>query len=125
LALKREFLTTNEVAEMLSISPFTIRRYIQLRKLKAVKLEGSYRVRQGDLEQFLKAREIETEEELEQEEEAAKAKDGSARRAGPLKKTARPSHKSETSPKRTPSRVQTRAERRRSRTLASRDGKEQ
>ncbi len=110
---------------MLGISPFTIRRYIQLRKLKAVKLEGSYRVRQGDLEQFLKAREIETEEELEQEEQAAKAKGGSERRAAPLKKTARPSIKSETRPKRTPSRVQTRAERRRSRTLASRDGKEQ
>ena len=50
MALKREFLTTNEVAEMLGISPFTIRRYIQLRKLKAVKLEGSYRVRRVDLE---------------------------------------------------------------------------
>jgi excisionase family DNA binding protein len=64
LALKREFLSTNEVAELLGITPFTIRRYIQLRKLKAVKLEGSYRVRQTDLEQFLKAREVETEEEL-------------------------------------------------------------
>lgn len=64
MALKREFLSTNEVAQVLGITPFTIRRYIQLRKLKAVKLMGSYRVRQTDLEQFLKAREIETEEEL-------------------------------------------------------------
>jgi len=64
LALKREFFSTNEVAELLGITPFTIRRYIQLRKLEAVKLEGIYRVRQADLEQFLKAREIETEEEL-------------------------------------------------------------
>ena len=64
MALKREFLSTNEIAELLGITPFTIRRYIQLRKLKAVKLEGSYRVRQTDLEQFLKAREVETEEEL-------------------------------------------------------------
>ena len=125
MALKREFLSTNEVAEILGISPFTIRRYIQLRKLKAVKLEGSYRVRQGDLEQFLKAREIETEEELEQEEEETKAKDDSVRRVASLKKAARPSRKPETRSKRTPSRVQTRAERRRSRTLASRDGKEQ
>jgi len=62
--LKREFLSTNEVAEMLGITSFTIRRYIQLRKLKAVKLMGSYRVRQTDLERFLKAREIETEEEV-------------------------------------------------------------
>jgi excisionase family DNA binding protein len=57
-------LNTNEVAELLGFTPFTVRRYIQLRKLKAVKLMGSYRVRRTDLEQFLKAREIETEEEL-------------------------------------------------------------
>jgi len=64
LALRRELLNTNEVAELLGFTPFTVRRYIQLRKLKAVKLMGSYRVRRTDLEQFLKAREIETEEEL-------------------------------------------------------------
>jgi len=64
LALRRELLSTNEVAELLGFTPFTVRRYIQLRKLKAVKLMGSYRVRRRDLEQFLKAREIETEEEL-------------------------------------------------------------
>ena len=64
MALKRELLSTNEVAELLGFTPFTIRRYIQSRKLKAMKLEGSYRVRRTDLEQFLKAREIETEEEL-------------------------------------------------------------
>jgi excisionase family DNA binding protein len=61
---KREFLTTNEVAQILGISPFTVRRYIQMRKLKAVKLEGSYRVRQTHLEEFIRARELETEEEF-------------------------------------------------------------
>ncbi len=79
MPLKREFYSTNEVAQMLGISPFTIRRYIRLRKLKAVKLEGSYRVRQSELDKFLKERELETEEELaaldeeeeEEEEEAA------------------------------------------------------
>lgn len=64
MAAKREFFSTNEVAQTLGISPFTIRRYIRLRKLKAVKLEGSYRVRHADLEHFLKDRELETEEEL-------------------------------------------------------------
>ena len=64
MATKREFLTTNEVAQTLGISPFTIRRYIHLRKLKAVKLEGSYRVRRAALKEFLLAREMETEEEL-------------------------------------------------------------
>lgn len=62
---KREFLTTNEVAQILGISPFTVRRYIQTRKLKAVKLENSYRIRQSHLDDFIRAREIETEEELE------------------------------------------------------------
>src|SRR5512135_1080208 len=75
MPLKREFYSTNEVAQILGISPFTIRRYIRLRKLKAVKLEGSYRVRQADLELFLKAREIETEEELAAQEEADDAND--------------------------------------------------
>ena len=64
MAAKREFLTTNEVAQTLGLTPFTIRRYIRLRKLKAVKLEGSYRVRRAALKDFLQAREIETEEEL-------------------------------------------------------------
>jgi excisionase family DNA binding protein len=81
LALKREFLSTNQVAEVLGISPFTVRRYIQLRKLRAVKLEGSYRVRQTALDAFLLAREMETEEELAaMESEAAKAKKDSPRR---------------------------------------------
>ncbi len=75
MAGKREFFSTNEVAQTLGISPFTIRRYIRLRKLKAVKLEGSYRVRQADLDLFLKAREIETEEELAAQEEADDAND--------------------------------------------------
>jgi|GEM_PF-1099720 excisionase family DNA binding protein len=62
--MKREFFSTNEIAQILGMSPFTIRRYISLRKLKAVKLEGSYRVRRADLDVFLKARELETEDEL-------------------------------------------------------------
>lgn len=64
MTAKREFLTTNEVAQIIGISPFTVRRYIQTRKLKAVKLEGSYRVRQSHLEDFIRAREIDTAEEL-------------------------------------------------------------
>ena len=64
MASKREFYTTNEIAQILGLSPFTVRRYIQTRKLKAVKLEGSYRVRQSHLDQFIQSREIETVEEL-------------------------------------------------------------
>ena len=73
MTAKREFLSTNEVAQTLGISPFTIRRYIRLRKLKAVKLEGSYRVRRAALKEFLSAREVETEEEF--DAKAQKEKD--------------------------------------------------
>ena len=127
MALKREFLRTNEVAEMLGISPFTIRRYIQLRKLKAVKLEGSYRVRQADLDQFLRAREIETEEELAEEEEeaeAARGKGDTRRRAGPAPKSPRQSRQPEEKTKPTSTRVQTRAERSQARKPVTRSRKE-
>ena len=107
MALKREFLSTNEVAELLGISPFTIRRYIQLRKLKALKLEGSYRVRRSDLKQFLKAREIETEEELAALEEADDQSD-SARRAVATQ-TARIAPKPAVKSKKTPARAETKA----------------
>lgn len=65
MTAKREFYTTNEIAQILGLSPFTVRRYIQTRKLKAVKLEGSYRVHQLHIDQFIADRELETEEELE------------------------------------------------------------
>lgn len=107
MALKREFLSTNEVAEILGISPFTIRRYIQLRKLKALKLEGSYRVRRSDLKLFLKAREIETEEEL-AEIETEDDKSDSAHRAV-VTKTTRPSPKPAVTSKRTAVHSKTRA----------------
>jgi excisionase family DNA binding protein len=126
LALKREFLSTNEVADMLGLTPFTIRRYIQLRKLKAVKLEGSYRVRQGDLEQFLQAREIETEEELAASEvEEAREKRDSPRRAAASTRTTRSPHKPEDKSKLAPTRAQTRAGRRKPpRQTPTRDRKE-
>ncbi len=110
---------------MLGISPFTIRRYIQLRKLKAVKLEGSYRVRQADLDQFLRAREIETEEELAQEEEEeAERKDDPRRRTGSAVKTPHRPHRPEDKLKPTTARVQTRAERSQGRKPVTRGRKE-
>jgi len=53
-----ELYTTQEVADRLGISVFTVRRYIRAGKLKAVKLEGLYRVRRTDLADFLSQREI-------------------------------------------------------------------
>jgi excisionase family DNA binding protein len=125
LVLKREFLSTNEVAALLGISPFTIRRYIQLRKLKALKLEGSYRVRRSDLRLFLKAREIETEEELAAMGEAGKQSD-SPRRA-PATHAARSASNPPIEPsKKSSAHAQTRAGRSQSsRKTATRKRKEQ
>jgi excisionase family DNA binding protein len=72
MPIQREYLSPNEIAEYLGISPFTIRRYIKLGELKAVKLLGSFRVHKNDLQAFLKAHEVNpAEEALDEEGEAA------------------------------------------------------
>ncbi|MBI3943647.1 MAG: helix-turn-helix domain-containing protein [Chloroflexi bacterium] len=53
----KEYLTTEEVARELGISVFTVRRYVRNGILRAVKLEGAYRIRRRDFEEFLKRRE--------------------------------------------------------------------
>lgn len=58
MAVQREYLSPNEVAELLGVSPFTIRRYIKLGELKAVKLLGGFRIHRDDLQRFLKAHEV-------------------------------------------------------------------
>ena len=58
MAVQREYLSPNEIAELLGVSPFTIRRYIKLGELKAVKLLGGFRVHRDDLQRFLKAHEV-------------------------------------------------------------------
>ena len=52
------FFTTQEVADRLGVSVFTIRRYIRAGKLRAVKLDGVYRVQREELASFLREREI-------------------------------------------------------------------
>jgi excisionase family DNA binding protein len=56
--LDEVYLTTEDIAEQLQISVYTVRRYIRSGKLRAVKLEGSYRIRRTEFERFLKQREI-------------------------------------------------------------------
>ncbi len=51
-----EFYSTQDVADRLGVSIFTIRRYIQSGKLEAVKLEGGYRIHRAALDAFLAAR---------------------------------------------------------------------
>ncbi len=69
MTIQREYLSPNEIAEYLGVSPFTIRRYIKLGELKAVKLLGGFRVHRNELQAFLKAHQVNpAEEQLEPEE---------------------------------------------------------
>ncbi|MBI4672096.1 MAG: helix-turn-helix domain-containing protein [Chloroflexi bacterium] len=69
MAIQREYLSPNEIGEYLGVSPFTIRRYIKLGELKAVKLLGGFRVHRNELQAFLKAHEVNpAEEQLDPEE---------------------------------------------------------
>lgn len=63
MAIQREYLSPNEIAEYLGVSPFTIRRYIKLGELRAVKLLGGFRVHRTDLQAFLTAHEVNPAEE--------------------------------------------------------------
>lgn len=49
-----ELFTVKEVAAMFKCNPETIRRYIKEGLLRAVRLKGEYRIRQGDIDAFLK-----------------------------------------------------------------------
>ena len=54
------YLSTQEVADRLGVSVFTIRRYIRAGKLKAVRLDAGYRVSRLDIAEFLRAHEMAT-----------------------------------------------------------------
>jgi len=51
--LTTEYLTPKDIAQLLHVHEETVRRYIRMRQLPAVKLGGVYRVRREDLEKFL------------------------------------------------------------------------
>lgn len=89
MPIQREYLSPNEIGEYLGISPFTIRRYIKLGELKAVKLLGSFRVHKNDLQAFLKAHEVNpADEQLESNEVAKSGTEGSLfRNASPQRST--------------------------------------
>jgi len=46
--------TTEQVANLLQIHPLTVLKYLKEGKLKGVKLGRIYRVRESDIEAFLK-----------------------------------------------------------------------
>lgn len=50
---KREFLTAEEVAEMLKVNIMTIYRYIKAGKIKAFKLGKNFRIEKKEFDRFL------------------------------------------------------------------------
>ena len=53
---KSQLLTIEEVAQALKVSKMTVYRYIKANKLPAYKLEQELRVKEEDLNEFLKQR---------------------------------------------------------------------
>lgn len=50
-----DFLTVNDIAKRLNISPDTVRKWIREKKLKAYQV-GDYRIKPADFEDFLRRR---------------------------------------------------------------------
>ncbi len=57
-----KLLTTEQVAELLQVHPFTVLKYIKTGKLKAIKLGRVWRIRESDVERFLEERSMASKE---------------------------------------------------------------
>ena len=55
---KQEFLTAEEVAEMLKVNIMTIYRYIKAGKIKAYKFGKGFRITNEDLQKFVSSSQI-------------------------------------------------------------------
>jgi excisionase family DNA binding protein len=62
VALKERLYTIAEIAEYLSMTQDTIRRWIKEGQMPAIKLDRELRVKESDLEAFLEARRIKGED---------------------------------------------------------------
>ncbi|MBI4235307.1 helix-turn-helix domain-containing protein [Candidatus Peregrinibacteria bacterium] len=51
--MEEKFFTTEQVANILQVHPFTILKFIKVGKLKGIKLGRVYRIKQSDVENFL------------------------------------------------------------------------
>lgn len=54
--MQEKLFTTEQVANILQVHPFTILKFIRDGKLKGIKLGRVYRIRESDVEQFLEER---------------------------------------------------------------------
>jgi excisionase family DNA binding protein len=62
--MEERFLTPEEAAERLSVSPKSVREWLRTRKLKGVKAGRLWRVREDDLKKFLELPESDESERL-------------------------------------------------------------
>lgn len=63
-SLPKRLLTIPEVAEILRVSAVTVRRLLSSRRLTAIKVGGSVRFSENDVESYLKKQRIESIDEI-------------------------------------------------------------
>jgi excisionase family DNA binding protein len=63
-----KLLTTEQVADLLQVHPFTVLKYIKDKKLKAFKLGRVWRIRESDVEKFLEDRSMASKEPIQNPE---------------------------------------------------------
>jgi excisionase family DNA binding protein len=54
--MEEKFFTTDQVANILQVHPFTILKFIKQGKLKGIKLGRVYRIKESDINNFLEER---------------------------------------------------------------------
>ncbi len=60
--VSEKLLTTEQVAGILQVHPFTVLKYIKTGKIKAIKLGRVWRIRESDVEGFLEERSMASKE---------------------------------------------------------------
>lgn len=60
--VSEKLLTTEQVAGILQVHPFTVLKYIKTGKIKAIKLGRVWRIRESDVEAFLEERSMASKE---------------------------------------------------------------
>jgi excisionase family DNA binding protein len=63
-----KYLTTEQVAEILQVHPFTILKFIKSGKIKGIKLGRLYRINENDVKEFLETLEIKAKTKSEKKE---------------------------------------------------------
>jgi len=79
--MEEKFLTTEQVAEILQVHPFTILKFLKDGRLNGIKLGRVYRIKQSDVETFIEERmtnkpKKEKKEIIREEERGEETKDG-------------------------------------------------